>query len=75
MLRMPYWAPRSGSASVSTLASRIAGLELARRLLELRRHHLARPAPRRPEIDQHRDVAALDVPRERGRGQLDRVRP
>src|SRR5215203_2336911 len=33
------------------------GLELARRLLELRRHHLAGPAPWCPEVDQQRDVA------------------
>jgi hypothetical protein len=32
--------------------------ELVRRLLELWRHHLARPAPWRPEIDQQRQIAA-----------------
>ncbi len=47
------------------------GFELARRLLELRGHHLARPAPRCPEIDQQWQVAALHVARERRRGQLD----
>ncbi len=45
--------------------------ELVRRLLELWRHHLARPAPWRPEIDQQRQIAALHVARERRRGQLD----
>ena len=47
------------------------GFELARGLLKLRRHHLARPAPGRPEIDQQRQIAALHVARERRRGQLD----
>lgn len=47
------------------------GFELVRRLLELRGHHLARPAPWRPEIDQQRQIAALHVARERRRGQLD----
>lgn len=47
------------------------GFELARRLLELRGHHLARPAPRCPEIDQQWQVAALHVARKRRRGQLD----
>ena len=47
------------------------GFELVRRLLELWRHHLARPAPRCPEIDQQWQVAALHVARERSRGQLD----
>ena len=45
--------------------------ELVRRLLELWRHHLARPAPWRPEIDQQRQIAALHVARERRRRQLD----
>ena len=46
-------------------------IELTRRLLELRGHHLARPAPRCPEIYQQWQVAALHVARERRRGQLD----
>ena len=39
---------------------------LRRRPGELRRHHLAGAAPRRPEIDDHRQVRAGDELRQRG---------
>ena len=45
-----------------------ARLEFARRLFELWRHHFAGPAPGRPEIDQHRNISAADVPIEIVRG-------
>jgi len=36
-------------------------LQFGSGLLERRRHHFARPAPGRPEIDDNRDVAAVNV--------------
>ena len=43
MLRIPNCAARWGSASVFTFASRILGSSWCAALLELWRHHLARP--------------------------------
>jgi hypothetical protein len=37
------------------------GLQLGRRLLECRRHHLARSAPGRPKVHKHWNVVAIDM--------------
>ncbi len=58
MLRMPNCAAVGFCLGID-LGQPDHGFELARRLLELRGHHLARPAPRCPEIDQQWQVAAL----------------
>jgi hypothetical protein len=50
-----------------------ARLELLRRLVEDRRHHTARPAPGRPEVDDQRHVVALDMLVEGLCGQSDRL--
>jgi len=51
-----------------------ARLQLRRRLFELRCHRPARPAPRRPEIHHHGDVALTDVLMEIRAGELDGMR-
>src|SRR5580692_7883761 len=47
------------------------GFQCRRARLVIRRHGDARPAPRRPEIDDQRQIAAADVLVEIGGGQLD----
>ena len=50
-----------------------ARLQLGSGLFIGRRHHAAGAAPGRPEIDQHRQLAARDVPFEVGRTQVGRM--
>ena len=45
---------------------------LRRQLVEHRRDHPARPAPRRPQVEHHRQRRVLDLGRERGIGDRDR---
>ena len=64
MVGMPWMPKRPASCLLLVgvdLGEADPGLELARRLLELRRHGLAGPAPWRPEVDQQRDVALGSV--------------
>jgi len=49
------------------------GFKLCGRLLECRRHHLAWAAPWGPEVDQHGDVAAADMPLKGTGVQLQRI--
>ena len=48
-------------------------LEAARRFFVMRRHRAARTAPGRPEVDDHRQIAARDVLVEARRLQLERM--
>ena len=48
-------------------------LEAARRFFEVRRHRAARTAPRCPEVDDHRQIAARDVLVEARRFQFQRM--
>ena len=74
MLRMPNRAAISGTASVSSFATRSRGSSSRAACGQHRRHRLARPAPRRPEVHQQRNPVLLDMPVEAGgAGQVDRL--
>ncbi len=73
MLRMPKRVAMAGSASVSSFATRACEASSAAACSIGRRHHPARPTPRRPEVHDHRQIVALDMAVEiRGR-ELDRM--
>ena len=73
MLPMPYWFPKACSLSVSTLANRTLGSKIAAAWTNAGAIILQGPTPRRPKIDQDRNVVIGNMVMESSSRQLQRL--